>query len=153
MINMRLKMSLDLRIYDEIKSDHIFFFNDFNNEDLASLFYRAYHHSVDDEGESIKDWISNIIDFKEHKYGELIDEASFVMMENDQMVSAIVIGLKDSNPYIISLVPDPMFRQRGYASKLIKACASVLKTNYKELILYVSKENKDAINLYNKFGF
>ena len=151
---MRLKMYLNLENvnYDKSNND-LEYFKDYDSKELAPLFHSAYHGSVDDEGETLQDWGEIIEDIKADKFGERIDDASFIICKNGELTSGIVIGLEDDYPYIISLVTLPSCQRQGLATKLILLASKVLKEKYKELILYVNENNINAIDLYIKMGF
>ena len=151
---MRLKMYLNLENvnYDNSIKD-LRYFKNYNSRELAPLFLSAYHGSVDDEGETLQDWEEIIEDIKADKFGERIDDASFVIHENGELTSGIVIGLEDDYPYIISLVTLPSCQRQGLATKLTLLASKVLKEKYKKLVLYVNENNKNAITLYTKLRF
>lgn len=151
---MRLKMYLNLENvnYDNSIKD-LRYFKDYNSKELAPLFHNAYHGSVDDEGETLQDWEEIIEDIKADKFGERIDDASFVICKNGELTSGIIIGLEDDYPYIISLVTAPKYQRQGLATKLTLPASKVLKEKYKKFILYVNENNKNAIALYKKLGF
>ena len=150
---MRLKMYLNLENvnYDKSNND-LEYFKDYDSKELAPLFHSAYHGSVDDEGETLQDWGEIIEDIKADKFGERIDDASFIICKNGELTSGIIIGLEDDYPYIISLVTAPTYQRQGLATKLILSASKVLKEKYKELILYVNENNINAIDLYIKMG-
>ena len=151
---MRLKMYLILEnVNCDNSNDNLEYFKDYDSKELAPLFHSAYHGSVDDEGENLQDWGEIIEDIKADKFGERIDDASFIICKNGELTSGIIIGLENDYPYIISLVTAPTYKRQGLATKLILSASKVLKEKYKELILYVNENNINAIDLYIKMGF
>lgn len=151
---MRIKMSLDLtkENANEDLSDLILL-DEFDNNDLAKLFYTGYHNSIDDEGESVGDWGEIISQFKNNEFGELIHEASLVIKVKGEIVSGIVIGIDEDKPYIIALATNPRCRNKGLAGRLIRSSARVLESNHNQLVLYVDEANIEAVRLYKKLGF
>ena len=151
---MRLKMYLILETVNcDNSNDNLEYFKDYDSKELAPLFHSAYHGSVDDEGETLQDWGEIIEDIKADKFGERIDDASFIICKNGELTSGIILGLENDYPYIISLVKAPTYKRQGLATKLILSASKVLKEKYKELILYVNENNINAIDLYIKMGF
>ena len=54
---------------------------------------------------------------------------------------------------ILSIVVDPLYRRQGIATNLIGYLISDLGEELKLVTLEVATKNKDALSLYDKFGF
>lgn len=84
----------------------------------------------------------------------MLSTASFVIKNNqNELISAIVLGLEDGIPYVISLVTHPTQRGKQLAEDLLNLSMNQLIGNYNELVLYVNEENVGAIRLYERLGF
>jgi GNAT superfamily N-acetyltransferase len=56
--------------------------------------------------------------------------------------------------YITSVSIIEEYKRKGVGSVLLHTCIDyAIKSNFKEILLEVSRENKNAIRFYNKFGF
>ena len=65
------------------------------------------------------------------------------------VISYSIIYERGEINYIITL---PNYRKKGIASKLLEYALNDMK-NCENISLEVSKDNKEAINLYSKYGF
>ena len=94
-----------------------------------------------------------------HNYSQLYDEKSldcdvnktFLYVINDKLIGFIHIQDLIDEIDIINIVIDNDYRRKGYASKLIEYVISY--ANSKKIILEVSENNINAINLYKKYNF
>ena len=94
-----------------------------------------------------------------HNYSQLYDEKSldcdvnktFLCVINDKLIGFIHIQDLIDEIDIINIVIDNDYRKKGYASKLIEYVISY--ANSKKIILEVSENNINAINLYKKYNF
>lgn len=94
-----------------------------------------------------------------HNYSQLYDEKSldcdvnktFLCVINDKLIGFIHIQDLIDEIDIINIVIDNDYRRKGYASKLIEYVISY--ANSKKIILEVSENNINAINLYKKYNF
>ena len=94
-----------------------------------------------------------------HNYSQLYDEKSldsdvnktFLYVINDKLIGFIHIQDLIDEIDIINIVIDNNYRRKGYASKLIEHVISY--ANSKKIILEVSENNINAINLYKKYNF
>jgi ribosomal-protein-alanine N-acetyltransferase len=84
------------------------------------------------------------------------DVVSYVLETNNNLVgfimSSIEVTKKTAN--IITLDVHPSYRQRGFATRLLKKIESALKTrNLLQITLQVGITNKAAISFYQKHGY
>ena len=92
-------------------------------------------------------------------YSRLYDEESlntgvnktFLYIENNKLIGFIHIQDLIDEIDIINIVISEENRRKGYASKLIEYVINY--ANNKKIILEVSDQNINAINLYKKYNF
>lgn len=123
-------------------------------DELSSVMLDAYKNTVDDEGETLADAQQEIRSVFAGKYGEFLPEASFLIEFENKISSVILICLFEGKPLITYVFSSKRFSGRGMAEYLIrKSINSLSELGYDELALFVTKENTDAIRLYEKIGF
>jgi len=74
------------------------------------------------------------------------------LFERDQLIAFATIGVIDAKrAFVYNIGVVPLKRQKGYGKQIMDE----LLTDYGHLHLYlfVSKQNRAAINLYRKYGF
>ena len=92
-------------------------------------------------------------------YAKLYDEESlntgvnktFLLVEDDRLIGFIHIQDLIDEVDIINIVISEENRRKGYASKLIEHVINY--ANDKKIILEVSDQNINAVNLYKKYNF
>lgn len=92
-------------------------------------------------------------------YSRLYDEESlnngvnktFLCVENEKLIGFVHIQDLIDEIDIINIVVSEEHRRKGYASKLIEYVINY--ANNKRIILEVSDQNINAINLYKKYNF
>ena len=92
-------------------------------------------------------------------YSRLYDEESlnngvnktFLCVENEKLIGFVHIQDLIDEIDIINIVVSEEYRRKGYASKLIEYVINY--ANNKRIILEVSDQNINAINLYKKYNF
>jgi ribosomal-protein-alanine N-acetyltransferase len=92
-------------------------------------------------------------------YAKLYDEESlntgvnktFLLVEDDKLIGFIHIQDLIDEVDIINIVISEENRRKGYASKLIEHVMNY--ANDKKIILEVSDQNINAVNLYKKYNF
>lgn len=90
------------------------------------------------------------------KINEMLeDDFSKVIVyeKNDEVVGFITATALYETCDILSIVVDPKYRKQGIGTNLIGYLISDLGENLKLLTLEVATKNKEALALYNKFGF
>ncbi|KTW31052.1 peptide alpha-N-acetyltransferase MAK3 [Pneumocystis jirovecii RU7] len=85
-------------------------------------------------------------------------ELCFLAKENDIIVGTIICKLENHKKYlrgyIAMLAVKKEYRKRGIASKMVEKILSIMKEkNTDEVILETEVTNKEAIILYENFGF
>jgi ribosomal protein S18 acetylase RimI-like enzyme len=122
---------------------------------LGILMLESYRGTIDYEGETEEDAISEIRETINGKYGPLLEECSFVI-EDEQALSACIItwSEKEKLPLLAFSMTHPDFKNQGMATFLLKkSINALLAEGYKKLYLVVTEGNLEAQHLYEKMGF
>lgn len=138
----------------------------FKAYDLEKL---SYEESNDDLSENeLNDSLKFLIDVEKefnvnalsinrikNKIREKIDDSSYVFIKKDfRIVAQGVIEFNFKNISIIGgIYTDKKYRNRGYASTITKVLVNKSIKSNQISYLTVLKNNKDAINIYNKLNF
>ena len=122
--------------------------------ELAQLFLDAYAGSVDDEGETLDDAQAEIRRLLNGDSGEpRRTEWRGIYADDGALVSVILCTTYKSIPFIAHVLTQPSFRERGYATSLIReVAASVDAAGGTAIGLMVTRENP-AVQLYRELGF
>lgn len=93
---------------------------------------------------------------KVYQINEMLNDgiSKVYVYEKDDLIVGFIIAtdLKETCD-ILSIVVDPLYRNKGIASNLIDYLISSLDEELKLITLEVSVNNKNALSLYDKFGF
>ena len=123
---------------------------------LGELMLEAYRGTVDYEGETLEETISEVRDTLNGKYGPLLEKASFVIEEKGRILSAsLVTWWKETNsPLLAFTMTDSASQGKGMATYLLElSINALLVLGYEELSLVVTESNNPARHLYEKMGF
>lgn len=121
---------------------------------FAKHFLEAFNGTIDDEGERLADWLIEITDTCDGKYGPIMEEHSFYMKEKEKIVASTVVALFRGIPLIIYVAVDPKYRGQGLAKKLLKKkLNSFCNSKHQEVFLVVTSGNLPAEMIYKKLGF
>lgn len=123
---------------------------------LGSLMLEAYRGTVDYDGESLEDSISEMKGTLEGKYGNLIGQASYVIEESGTNAAAVIFTFneKEKMPLLTFAMTHPSFKNKGMSKYLIKkSLNSLLDLGYKKCFLVVTDGNQPAQSIYEKMGF
>lgn len=124
-------------------------------EDLGKLYYEAHLGGIEDDGSGIEKNIEDVKYYFEKKFdSEVARRASTVIYDNktNEPIAVCLIAIYEGWPLIFDLAVKPVYRGKGIAEKLIKRALTVLKEEYRVLVLYVTLGN-NAQQLYHKLGF
>jgi len=124
--------------------------------DLGNLLFHAYRGTVDDEGETVEDAIGEAQKTIDSYYGKVVWPASYVIERNAAFISAIIVTNwpREEDFLLAFSVTRPPFRNRGYATELIRlAQRELYKLGAREMALFVNELNDKAISIYRKTGF
>jgi ribosomal protein S18 acetylase RimI-like enzyme len=116
--------------------------------------YDAYEGTIDYEGENLSQTIDELKRLFTGSYGPLMEEASYLIMEDKNVVSALLTCLYRGEPTITYTFTRKEAQRLGYATALIaKAEQELYRKGFHSLFLYVTLENTPAIRLYESLGF
>lgn len=121
---------------------------------LARHLLYSFKGTIDDEDETITEWLAEVKASFEGKYGPLLKAHSFYIEENKQIVGSAIVSLFRGIPLIIYVAVDPEKRGQGLSKKLLQQMLySFEESEYHEVFLVVTPGNFPAERLYKKFGF
>lgn len=123
---------------------------------LGELMLEAYRGTVDYEGETLEETISEVRETLNGKYGPLLEQASFLIEEDGRVLSAsLVTWWEETNsPLLAFSMTHPVAKGRGMATLLLQLTINTLRAlGYEELSLVVTASNHPARHLYEKMGF
>lgn len=122
--------------------------------EIAEAMYDAYEDTIDYEGENLSQTIDELKRLFTGSYGPLMEEASYLIMEGKNVVSALLTCLYRGEPTITYTFTRKEAQRLGYATALIaKAEQELYRKGFHSLFLYVTLENTPAIRLYESLGF
>ncbi len=150
----KVKMTIELK-QETIFDNYVITNFDLNHkEEIAFSMLDAYKDTVDYEGEDINDTKAEIENVINNGYGTFLIETSFMIKINNEVASVIMISLYEDIPTIIYVFTMKKYTKKKMASCLIKKSMQALyKIGYKKIQLFVSKDNNEAIRIYQKLGF
>ncbi|WXG44656.1 MAG: GNAT family N-acetyltransferase [Promethearchaeati archaeon SRVP18_Atabeyarchaeia-1] len=123
---------------------------------LGELMLGAYRGTVDDEGETLDDAISEVQGTINGKYGPFLQECSFLVEEDGRATAACMVTwwAPMDSPLLAFSMTLPGYKNRGIATFLLReAVNALIDAGYKELRLIVTETNIPARHLYEKLGF
>jgi len=123
---------------------------------LGSLMLDAYRDTIDYNGESLEDAISEVQATLDGKYGPFIEKCSFIIEREGKAISASIITWFDKvkKPLLAFLMTHPDFKNHGFGTYLLKkSINALLDDGYYELHLVVTEGNPPAEQLFKKMGF
>lgn len=128
------------------------------SESLGALYFESYPAGV--AGEDLVEATDDIRASFDGAYGDLIESATLVAVEEDQLIGAVMTvrgapwdGVPDS-PFIIELFVDPTHRRRGIARSLLShAMSSLREIGANRVGLRVDADDEAAVALYTQMGF
>lgn len=123
-------------------------------ESLGELMDQAYQGTIDHDGETLEQCVSEITGTIQGKYGPFLDFASFLIKEQHQPVSAALVTLWKDQPLLAFSMTRSSRQGKGYARFLIERSINALaERGYLQLYLAVTNGNAPAEHLYRKIGF
>ncbi len=150
----RIRMRLDLE--DKIRNYNVEItpVTEETIPELAGIMLDAYRDTVDYEGEDLKQTEDELGRVFRGLYGPVLKEASHTIWENGEAAASVLVCLFKHEPTITYTFTRKASKRKGYATALInKAEEELLKQGYRTLHLFVTLENRDAVNLYESLGF
>jgi len=129
---------------------------DSDAQGLAILLYAAFRGTVDDEGETFSDAMTEIENVFAGRYGRLLPDCSFVIEQGEFLTSACLISwfeLHDA-PLVVFTMTRPESQRRGMARFLLRqSIDALLAAGHDRLTLVVTDTNLPAVALYRALGF
>lgn len=125
---------------------------------LARFFRDAYQGHMEQafgmHVGSEEDWAGYVTGILRGEAGRFMPEASFVAVEADRLLGAVLVSHWMEAPMVAELGVAPDRRRRGIARALLAAASSRLAAlEEPRWALYVTVGNDPAIALYRAFGF
>lgn len=123
---------------------------------LGELLYEADLGTVDDEGFPVEDSIEEIKNTLTGKYGEFLESASFIAIENSKPIAAVLFTFyeKEAMPLLAFTMTHPNYKNKGLCKDLLQvAFAQLEKDNYLKCFLAVNAANLPAVAVYKRVGF
>lgn len=125
-----------------------------NQDEIAAAMFDAYLGTVDQIENTYEEALVEVRNIMEDGYGLFIQPASFVIEQNNEAASVILINLYNGKPLITEIFTKKKYYSQGMAKSLIRASMNALaELGYEELTLNVMPENIGARKLYEKLGF
>lgn len=156
MAKSRVKMKLILKQQELEKSWSCRNISPKDIHSIGILMLESYRDTIDYEGETLEDAISEIRSTINGKYGLLLKRCSFVIEENGQAISACIVTWSEevNLPLLAFSMTHPDLKNQGMATFLLKkSINTLLAQGYKKLYLVVTEGNIAAKHLYEKIGF
>lgn len=121
---------------------------------LGHLMHRAYHGTIDYEGESEDESVREVEKTFRGDYGAFAWEASQVYEREGKLLSATLVTRWQERPFVAFSITDPDHKRRGLARKCMLAAMGILHAaGEHELRLAVTLANEPAVMLYRSLGF
>ncbi|MBO1263556.1 GNAT family N-acetyltransferase [Proteiniclasticum sp. SCR006] len=121
---------------------------------MAEAILDAYRDTIDYEGEDLEQTLDELKRVYKGSYGPLMDEASFLLMEENLVKAGVLVCLYRGEPTITYTFTRKKEQRLGYATLLIlKSAQTLYQLGYHSLYLYVTVENSSAVRLFESLGF
>ena len=154
MLDMRVRMRLDLTPRRTARIEGARAPNGADREGLAELMLDAYRGTIDDEGETLEDAVAEVDRTFAGAYGEFLGGCSRVVEREGELASACLVTLFQGRPWLSVSMTRPRWKRKGLARELLNECVNALaERGYEEIGLMVTKGNSAAEALYRSFGF
>ena len=125
-----------------------------SSERLAPMMLAAYRGTPDDEGETLEDTIDVIDAGVAGEWGEWVKEASFVALNADEPVGALMMAMAGARPFVSFVFTHPDHGGTGVATRLIgRACEALAARCDETVDLWVNPASERAVRLYRHLGF
>ncbi len=123
---------------------------------LAGLMFDAYLDTIDYEGETLEDALTEIKNVFAGEDGPLLDSCSLVIEQDGQAVACALVTLwrKTGRPLVSEVFVHPTVKNKGMGRYLLqKSINALLALGHDDLALYVTEGNLPAQHLYESLGF
>ena len=150
----RLWMRLDLTTTPPTPTRPLTTVDGWTADALAPLLLVSYRGTVDDEGEDLEGATGEVERTLTGVYGPLLSDASFVAVDGERPVGAVLVTLWEERPLIAHVAVDPAVKRTGLGTDLMNAASNALAAEGRtELDLFVTEANEPAVRLYRSLGF
>lgn len=125
-------------------------------ESLRHLVLDAFCGTIDYEGETLAESITEVNDTLNGKYGPFLELCSFLIEEDGEAVSAVIVTFFEEMrlPLLAFAMTHPDHQSKGMSSQLIKrGINALLEEGYGEANLVVTEGNNPAIHMAQNIGF
>jgi GNAT superfamily N-acetyltransferase len=124
-------------------------------DDLAALMLDAYRGTIDADGsETLQDARSEVGGYFAAKSGEPMLEHSYLALDSDRLVGAILVSRFNDIPLLAYAMTAPSHKGRGVATGLTqRSLASLRGAGDRQMHLWVTEGNADAEHIYERLGF
>lgn len=121
---------------------------------LAHLMNVSYQETIDHEGETFEQCVSEMRDTIMGKYGPFVPEASKLILRDGKAAAGCLITMWKGKPLIAFSMTDPDYQRQGLSKFLIlEAMKALSQIGEQVLYLVVTDGNTPAQALYRKIGF
>jgi GNAT superfamily N-acetyltransferase len=121
---------------------------------LAALMLDAYQGTIDDDGETLDDALTEVASFFNGGSVPPLLDCSFIAFEDDRAASASLIRLYRARPLAAYVYTGRAWKNRGLAAALLQLSINALaRTGFQTLTLWVTAGNTPAEHIYRKLGF
>lgn len=123
-------------------------------EALAHLMLQAYRGTIDDEGETLSDALTEVQRTCSGGYGAFDADASCVAEVQGRLVSAVLVTRHQGGPWVAFTMTAPPAGRMGWARRCLASAIAVLAARgERHLRLVVTVGNLPAVALYRGLGF
>lgn len=121
---------------------------------LGRLMVESYRGTIEDEGENLSQYTTEMQDTLSGVWGRYLPEASFCLEIDGRITAATMITLWKERPLLAQCMTSPHHQSRGIATALIyKSMNALVAEGWEELTLGVTRGNHNAERLYRRLGF
>ncbi|MGL4374256.1 MAG: GNAT family N-acetyltransferase, partial [Turicibacter sp.] len=100
---------------------------------VGAALFDAYQHTEDGEGVTLQAAINEIGTIMGGEYGPFLSEASFVIQDDHEVVTVILITLFEDQPFVTYLFTKKSYQSQGLATYLlVKSATSLKQMGYSE---------------------
>lgn len=156
MVRVRIKLKVLLQDQAVEKSYEYRTISKKDADVLGVLMLESYKNTIDYEGETLEDAVSEVSATLNGKYGPFLEQCSFLIEDTERILSACIVVYSDEVelPLIAYTMTYPGNANHGMATYLIKKSMNALLVHgYKGLYLVVTEGNAAARHIYEKVGF
>jgi predicted GNAT family acetyltransferase len=149
----KIRYEIDLRSWSSVSPDAGMVTRTLGHEDrddLAHLILDAYRGTIDYEGETLVEAKDAIDEWLEDSP---MLEASFGVHDGESLVSATLLQVLDSNPFVRAVMTHPDHKSKGYGTAAVEATLSMLRSSgHQKVVFYTTEGNTASETLFKNLG-